>query len=178
MCCWLCVVIMPGVGCLRKNLCWRTSWKCARKGERASMAGFGGGNGCPAGVGLVGVQCGLAGLAKKLQLLDEFPCRCCSALSWVKYCCSSGLYRCPNFFHVSTICRKRSFSRGGGLCGGGGGGGGEVFSTRCLSCSWVGLSLVVMRMPLSGPLWMFASSAYLCSIVVLWCVSAFCALKM
>jgi len=48
----------------------------------------------------------------------------------------------------------------------------------CVSCSCVGLSLVVILIPLSGPLCIPVSLVYLFSIVVLWCVRAFCALKM
>jgi len=48
----------------------------------------------------------------------------------------------------------------------------------CVLCSCVGSSLVVILIPLSGPLCIPSSCVYLLMMVVLWCVSAFCALKM
>ena len=48
----------------------------------------------------------------------------------------------------------------------------------CSFSSCVIVSLVVILIPLSGPLYMSASSVYVFSIVVLWCVSAFCVLNM
>jgi len=55
-----------------------------------------------------------------------------------------------------------------------------VGGVMLLCCSWscVGLSFVAILIPLSGPLCIPVSWVYLLRMVVLWCVRAFCVLKM